>query len=60
MQENAEIMELLLGIRDRFDMLGIPPPLGVVVDNCCQVRNCVEQVFPLAGVFLDIFHCVMR
>ena len=56
----TEITEILDGIKKRLDLLGIPHPVGVVVDNCCQVRAAIEKVFPLIKVFLDTFHCMMR
>ena len=57
---NAEIAEVLEGIRRRCDILGVDLPWGAIVDNCCQFRGSIEAAIPLIKVFLDIFHCVAR
>jgi hypothetical protein len=57
---NAEIGEILAGIRRRFDELGIPFPDMIVVDNCCHVRGEIRKSFPDIAVVLDVYHFLMR
>ena len=59
-QANAEIGEMLSGIKRRFDELGIPFPEIMVVDNCCHVRNEVCKCFPDIAVVLDVYHFLKR
>ncbi|KAI0365886.1 hypothetical protein BV20DRAFT_953305, partial [Pilatotrama ljubarskyi] len=59
-QSNAEIEELLAGIKKRFGLLNIPDPDIVVADNCCHVRSPVKKVFPNTHVGLDVWHLLMR
>ncbi|KAG6379441.1 hypothetical protein JVT61DRAFT_11916 [Boletus reticuloceps] len=51
---NAEITELLMGIRCRPESMGLPMPEMMVTDNCCQVRRAVESALPEADCILDI------
>jgi hypothetical protein len=59
-QANAEIGEMLSGIRRRFEELGIPFAEMMVVDNCCHVRNEILKWFPDIVVVLDVYHFLMR
>ncbi|KAF8124424.1 hypothetical protein EV363DRAFT_1540574 [Boletus edulis] len=57
---NAEITELLMGIRRRHEALGLPMPEMMVKDNCCQVRRAVESALPEADCILDVRHFIAR
>ncbi|KAF8959245.1 hypothetical protein BDZ97DRAFT_1667389 [Flammula alnicola] len=57
----AETRELLQGIAKRHDAMGIPKPLAVIVDNCCQVRRYVrEGLGDETAIVLDVYHFIMR
>ncbi|KIO24054.1 hypothetical protein M407DRAFT_26496 [Tulasnella calospora MUT 4182] len=55
-----EVQAQLLDLRKRFEALGVPLPPQVIVDNCCTVRNKIEEVLPGTKVGQDIFHISMR
>ncbi|KAG9028629.1 hypothetical protein FS837_003829, partial [Tulasnella sp. UAMH 9824] len=55
-----EVQDQLRDLRERFKELGAPPPCQVVVDNCCTVRNKVQEVLPQAVVGLDVYHYCIR
>lgn len=55
-----EVQTQLRDLRERFKELGAPPPSQVVVDNCCTVRNKVQEVLPEAAVGQDVFHYCVR
>ncbi|KAJ7601836.1 hypothetical protein DFH06DRAFT_1351920 [Mycena polygramma] len=55
-----EIVELLEGLKARLDLLGVPHPEAVTVDNCCHVRNQILGVLPLIKILLDVYHFMMR
>ncbi|TFY52964.1 hypothetical protein EVG20_g10326 [Dentipellis fragilis] len=57
---HAEIVELLRGLRRRYDALGHGYPDMITVDNCCTVRNTIHKVFPTTNVVLDIHHFLAR
>ncbi|KAJ8596101.1 hypothetical protein M405DRAFT_929054, partial [Rhizopogon salebrosus TDB-379] len=59
-QSNAEISELLEGLKTRCEALDVPPPEIFIADNCCHVRNAVTVVFPDATMKLDVWHFIMR
>lgn len=59
-QANAEIEELLQGIKKRFSLLKVPEPQIVVADNCCHVRKAIKNAFPNAHIGLDVWHMLMR
>jgi len=59
-QANGEIEELLNGIRERCNALGVQGPEMVVVDNCCHVRRAIERTLPNASTVLDVWHFIMR
>ena len=59
-QANAELEELLRGLKRRFALLGLPEPEIAVVDNCCHVKNAYLNVFPAICVCLDVWHFMMR
>ncbi|KAF7969565.1 hypothetical protein HWV62_26925 [Athelia sp. TMB] len=52
--------EVLKGIHLRLEILGLPAPEMIVVDNCCQVRARITRVLPDARVVLDMYHFMMR
>ncbi|KAF8134715.1 hypothetical protein K438DRAFT_1475158, partial [Mycena galopus ATCC 62051] len=56
----AEIVELLEGLKARLDLMGVPAPEMVTVDNCCTVGNKIRTVFELIKVLLDVHHFIMR
>ncbi len=59
-KSNAELKEMLLGFRDRFDLHQVAYPEIVVADNCCYIKNAVLDVFPDTWMGLDVWHCIMR
>ncbi|KAJ7606467.1 hypothetical protein DFH06DRAFT_1348008 [Mycena polygramma] len=54
-----EIVELLEGLKARLDLLGVPYPEAVTVDNCCHVRNQILGVLPLIKILLDVYGSVI-
>ncbi|KAG8938303.1 hypothetical protein FRC04_009122 [Tulasnella sp. 424] len=57
------LLEIQAQLRDlckRFDALGAPYPRQVIVDNCCTVRNKVQEVIPHTEVGLDVYHYSIR
>ncbi|KAJ7026747.1 hypothetical protein C8F04DRAFT_966119, partial [Mycena alexandri] len=52
--------EMLMGIRRRCLELGIPFPLMITVDNCCQVAKDILKAFPEIQICLDVYHFMMR
>ncbi|KAG1753243.1 hypothetical protein EDB19DRAFT_1892663 [Suillus lakei] len=59
-QSNAEITELLDGLKTQCDKLDVPPPEIFVADNCCHVQSAVTIIFPHATMKLDVWHFIMR
>ncbi|RDX40485.1 hypothetical protein OH76DRAFT_1366168 [Lentinus brumalis] len=57
---NAELGELLRGIKNRHECLDIPMPEMFIADNCCYVRGTIQSVFPGVHVALDVFHLLGR
>ena len=57
---NAEIGELLEGIKNRLRVLGASDPEMATVDNCCKVRSEILKWFPEIHVLLDVYHFLMR
>jgi hypothetical protein len=57
---NAEMTELLTGIRRRHEALGLPMPEMMVTDNCCQVRRAVQSALPETDCILDVWHLIAR
>ncbi|KAG2744928.1 hypothetical protein P692DRAFT_201683590, partial [Suillus brevipes Sb2] len=53
---NTEIAELLLGLKHRHDVLGLPQPKMVVADNCCHIRGAVASAMPETEAKLDVWH----
>ncbi|KAK6992885.1 hypothetical protein R3P38DRAFT_3224861 [Favolaschia claudopus] len=41
----AEMVELLEGLKTRFELLGVPAPEMVTIDNCCTYANKIHTVF---------------
>lgn len=58
----SEIEEPLRKLKARLDRIEGPDNVKVIyVDNCCQVRNKIQQIFgPNVLVKLDIFHWQQR
>ncbi|KAK7055962.1 hypothetical protein R3P38DRAFT_3170627 [Favolaschia claudopus] len=56
----AEMVELLKGLKARFEMLGVPAPEMVTIDNCCTFGNKIREVFEAIKVLLDVHHFLMR
>ncbi|KAG2085011.1 uncharacterized protein F5147DRAFT_782255 [Suillus discolor] len=57
---NAEIAELLLGLKHRHDVLGLPQPKMMVADNCCHIRGAVASAMPETEAKLDVWHFSAR
>ena len=57
---NAEMTELLTGVRRRHEALGLPMPEMMVTDNCCQVRRAVQSALPETDCILDVWHSIAR
>ncbi|CAA7261854.1 unnamed protein product [Cyclocybe aegerita] len=55
-----ETRVVLEGIKKRHDVLQVPQPNTVVVDNCCQVRWHVSGGLPGSDVVLDVHHFMSR
>ena len=51
---------MLSGLSHRLVCLGLPPPEILMADNCCQVRNSMQKVFPNIDVMQDVWHFLMR
>ena len=60
MKANAEMTELLTGIRRRHEALGLPMPEMMVTDNFCQVCRAVQFTLPETDCILDVWHCIAR
>ncbi|KAI0066538.1 hypothetical protein BV25DRAFT_1912599 [Artomyces pyxidatus] len=59
-KSNAEIDEILQGIRQRCAALETALPEMVVVDNCCTVRGGIVKALDESKVVLDVWHFMMR
>ena len=63
MIKNSESMEEmrphLLKLNARCECLGSETKV-VCVDNCCTVRNKLQETFPNAKTYLDLFHWLVR
>ncbi|KAG0692104.1 hypothetical protein DFH29DRAFT_883083, partial [Suillus ampliporus] len=57
---NAEITEVLQGLKNRHDILDVPQPKMMVADNCCQVRGMVTSAMPMTESKLDVWHFSAR
>ena len=55
----SEIVDLLKDLKCRLDKAGVSLEM-VLVDDCCDVKNLYEQIFPGAKIRLDLFHACMR
>ncbi|TFY78545.1 hypothetical protein EWM64_g5465, partial [Hericium alpestre] len=60
LQANAEMSEMLGGLKRQHDVLEEPPPEQFVTDNCCHVMRAILSVFPGAAVGLDVWHAIQR
>ena len=54
-----QVETLLKGLKSRLDKQGVVLK-AVYVDNCCQVRQKVQNVFGNVPVKLDLFHAISR
>ncbi|OBZ70680.1 hypothetical protein A0H81_09184 [Grifola frondosa] len=59
-QSTSEIKEVLSGLKRRNALLDMLHLDMTVVDNCCHVRNAIQQEFPEISVVLDVWHFMMR
>ncbi|KAF8581977.1 hypothetical protein K439DRAFT_1647749 [Ramaria rubella] len=59
-QSNAEIKEILEGLKSRYCKLSVHFPEMAVVDNCCHVHAPCIATFPKIKVVLDVYHFLMR
>ncbi|KAI1782077.1 hypothetical protein LXA43DRAFT_1069364 [Ganoderma leucocontextum] len=59
-QSQVETQEMLSGLSTRLDCLELPHPEILTADNCCQVRNSAQKVFPNINVVQDVWHLLMR
>lgn len=57
---NAEITELLLGLKHRHNVLGLPQPKMIIADNCCHIRGAVASAMPETEAKLDVWHFSAR
>ncbi|KAJ6452711.1 hypothetical protein C8R47DRAFT_1256076 [Mycena vitilis] len=56
----AEMYEVLVGLKNRCNELGVPFPDMLVSDNCCQIDKEVRRALPDIQICLDVFHFMMR
>jgi hypothetical protein len=58
----SEVQEILDEYCKRCDALGVSYSVEVIVDNCCTVRDKIQEVSGLVKVHVgqDIFHLKMR
>ncbi|KAI6009042.1 Septin-domain-containing protein [Pisolithus marmoratus] len=59
-KSNAEIMEVLMGLKQRTELLGKTAPEMIVSDNCCAVRSALLAVFPQVDSIQDVWHFIAR
>ncbi|KAG2059578.1 hypothetical protein BDR06DRAFT_1003175 [Suillus hirtellus] len=57
---NAEITELLRGLKRRHDVLNLPQPKMMVADNCCHIHGAVASAMPETEAKLDVWHFSAR
>lgn len=56
----TEMIELIEAFKVRVELLGVPLPEMVTVDNCCTVGNKLREVIPNIKVLLDVYHFITR
>ncbi|KAJ7937612.1 hypothetical protein B0H13DRAFT_1588397 [Mycena leptocephala] len=54
------MIELIEAFKVRVELLGVPLPEMVTVDNCCTVGNKLREVIPNIKVLLDVYHFITR
>ena len=54
-----EIRPHLIRLKERCERLGKEIKV-IYVDNCCTVRNKLQEIFPNAKICLDLFHWLVR
>ncbi|PIL33226.1 hypothetical protein GSI_04676 [Ganoderma sinense ZZ0214-1] len=59
-QSQMETQEMLAGIANQLEILELPPLEIMTADNCCQVRNSAQKVFPDIDVVQDVWHFLMQ
>ncbi|OBZ71006.1 hypothetical protein A0H81_09132 [Grifola frondosa] len=57
---NAEIEEMLEGLKRRCSELTADLSEIIIADNYCYVRGAITKVFPDASVVLDVYHLLAR
>lgn len=57
---NAEITELLCGLKQHHDVLNLPQPKMMVADNCCHIHSAVASAMPETEAKLDVWHFSAR
>ena len=55
----ANVKTLLESLKNRFETQESLPKI-ILVDNCCQWRDCLQTIFIAAIILLDLFHAVLR
>ncbi|KAG1720843.1 hypothetical protein EDB19DRAFT_1835779 [Suillus lakei] len=60
MRTNAEIAELLLGLKHHHDVLGLLQPKMMVANNCCHICGAVASAMPETEAKLDVWHFSAR
>jgi hypothetical protein len=60
MKANAEMTELLTGIRHCHEALGLPMPEMMLMDNCCQVCHAVQSALSETNCILNVWHLIAR
>ncbi|KAG0698511.1 hypothetical protein DFH29DRAFT_1018080 [Suillus ampliporus] len=53
---NAEITELLHGLKRHHNVLNLPQPKMMVADNCCHIHSAVASAMPETEAKLDVWH----
>jgi len=57
----SHIEPYLRQLKERLDQLQGPDSVKVIyVDNCCTVRNKIQEIFPGVPILLDIWHWMSR
>ncbi|KAI6030973.1 hypothetical protein EDC04DRAFT_2572146, partial [Pisolithus marmoratus] len=59
-KSNAEITEVLMGLKRCTELLGKTAPEMIVSDNCCAVWSALLVVFPQVDSIQDVWHFIAR
>ncbi|KAG1751552.1 uncharacterized protein EDB91DRAFT_1078312 [Suillus paluster] len=57
---NAEITELLHGLKQCHNVLNLPQPKMMVANNCCHIHSAVASAMPKTEAKLDVWHFSAR